>query len=130
MGLQIQHLEYKSEEFTHYFLCHYRPLSVGLDDLSRSLLNFKGGRQLDVEAWTDCSISELEKVPIKKDSLILRVLSSTEKIIHSVNDTPLDYLGKQVSEKFNACYSPSDRDYSWRGRFSALPTSASSRNQM
>lgn len=107
MGLQIQKLEFNSEEFTHYYLCQYRPLSVGLDDLSRSILNFKCGRQPDVEAWTECSVSELEQVHIKKDCLILRVLSSTEKIINDASDTPLDYLGIQVAKNLNAHYIPS-----------------------
>jgi predicted amidophosphoribosyltransferase len=106
MALQIQHLEFNSEKFTHYYLCQYRPLAVGLDDLSRSLLNFKCGRQLDVEAWTECSVSELKQLRIKNNCLILRVLNSTEKVIDHTSDTPLDHLGNQISKNSNAAYMP------------------------
>lgn len=105
MSLQCEFLEHHSEIFNHYYLCHYRPQAHGLDELSKSLLNFKRGWPLDVAAWTECSISELCKIGINKGCLILRALNSNEIAVDKPN-SPLDDLGRKIASALKGDYIP------------------------
>jgi hypoxanthine phosphoribosyltransferase len=106
MGLQSQDLEFDSETVKHYYLCNYKPKSQGWDNLSESLLHFKNGWSVDVEAWTECSLSELEKVSLEKPSLVLRALTSDEMSVSPLSDKPLDLLGRKMADQFNIRYKP------------------------
>jgi predicted amidophosphoribosyltransferase len=103
MSLAVQQLVCGNERFEHYYLCNYRPVTSGIDELSKSILNFKNGRALDVDAWIECSILELGKIKVERDCLIVRVLGSEETINPKAN-TPLDQLGKKLASKLQAEY--------------------------
>lgn len=104
MTLQRQDLVLDTERIPHYYLCNYRPRSAGADELSRSLINFKNDVPFHVEAWTDCSLLELDRIPIEAGCLVMRVLGSNELEVKS--ETALDKLGRKISECFQAIYHP------------------------
>lgn len=106
MALQSQLLEYNSEVFKHYFLCNYRPKSAGSDELSKSLICFKKGWILHVDAWTECTISALRVLNLGKESLILRVLNSDEELVSEKSNTSLDTLCRKTARKFKTNYMP------------------------
>lgn len=105
MSLQRESFEHHSEIIEHYYLCNYRPQLEGLDELSKSLLNFKNGWPLDVEAWTECAVTELAKVEINERWLILRALNSNETSVDKPNK-PLDVLGREIARAFKSHYHP------------------------
>ena len=96
MALQLQHIEVLGEYFTHYYLCNYRPRSVGSDQLSDSLIRFKECRRVDVEAWTECSILELTKVRFGEDLHIIRALNADEVKATKESRTALDWFGRRL----------------------------------
>lgn len=104
MALQTKYLEFGSETIPHYFLCNYRPVSVGLDALSKSLLNFKCGYRPDTTAWIECSLVELKKVQIENQSLVLRALASRE--LNATSNMTLDRLGNELAENKLLLYQP------------------------
>lgn len=106
MALQLQHIEFAGEYFTHYYLCNYRPRSVGSDYLSESLIRFKECRRVDVEAWTECAILELSKIKFDSDLLILRALNSEEMNATIASRTAMDWLGHQMQKEGLGRYYP------------------------
>lgn len=97
------------ESFEHYFLCHYKPLYVGRDSLSRSLIRFKNVNYVDVQAWVECSVEHLASLLGGKAITIVRALGSQElqspdDVIHSKN--PLDVLGLRLADQLAVDYKP------------------------
>jgi predicted amidophosphoribosyltransferase len=105
MGLQTQYLNFRSEKIPHHYLCNYRPVSAGLDELSKSLLNFKCGYRPDTAAWIECSILELEKIKIEKGCVVLRALASQEQ--GATVSTALDRLASELANARSLFYIPS-----------------------
>lgn len=89
-----------------YYLCNYRPLHLGGDRLSRSLIRFKEALAFDLQAWIECAIRELQQVDMPGDFIIMRALSSEETIIDSNADIALDKLGRAIAEVFNINWKP------------------------
>jgi len=106
MSLHKSVITYESEVFKHYYLCRYLPFSFGKDDLSKSIIQFKNGNSLDLQAWTECAASELGHVGIAKDSLIVRVLNSREVSVSPPGNTSLDYLGRILARVLSCDYRP------------------------
>jgi len=107
MSLQQSKLSYNPGHYVeHFYLCNYRPRHIGGDRLSRSILRFKDALAHDLRAWIDCAVSELQKVDIADDIIVMRALSSTETIIDASSDTALDKLGKAIAEKFAINWMP------------------------
>ncbi len=106
MALHRQIIEFEGENFEHLFLCHYQPLSAGSDNLSKSIICFKKNQFLHVEAWVECSISELEKASIGKKCLVLRVLDSDQIKIERQSTRPLDMLCRRIAVRFHLLYLP------------------------
>jgi len=103
MSLQkYKHITADLSEYTHFFLCNYKPRSSGEDHLSRSLLRFKSKLQIDIQAWIECSIVELEKV-IDKTFIIVRALHSGELV---ATNSPLDLLGSKLAQALKCQYTP------------------------
>lgn len=105
MGLQHQTLVCPAGEFPHYYLCQYRPMSSGYDELSRSLIQFKNMHTVHVRAWTECAIQELKAIIFRKDLIITRALGHTEK--RAVNGSPLDYFCEKLGQALGFSYSSS-----------------------
>lgn len=101
MALQTQLL---SGDQRHYYLCHYKSKAAGSDHLSQSLLRFKSGCEVDVEAWCSCATEELKKLELPENTLILRALSSSETFV-TVN-IGLDRLGARLQEELKVHYEP------------------------
>ena len=99
MALQLQQIEALGEYFTHYYLCNYRPRSVGSDQLSESLIRFKECKRVDVEAWTECSILELSKVRFSEDLQIIRALGLEEMNATTTSRTAMDWLGHRMEKE-------------------------------
>jgi predicted amidophosphoribosyltransferase len=93
----------------HYFLCHYLPLSAGIDAPSRSLLKFKRGAQPDLDAWTDCALTSLREIkpPLSPDTIIVRALHHLETRVTPSTLSSLDYLGQAIAAEFHCTYLPS-----------------------
>ena len=106
MGLQLKHIDFQREYFSHYYLCNYRPRFAGSDDLSKSLIRFKMLSRVDVEAWTECALIELNKVSFDKGLVIMRALGSDEKSVSPSSRTALDWLGRKLAEKLDGDYCP------------------------
>lgn len=106
MPLQLNHIEFQGEYYTHYYLCDYKPRSTGSDQLSQSLIRFKEGSRLDVEAWTECATQELGKIPSIERAVIMRALNSDETDVSLVKQTALDRLGKKLALEINGAYNP------------------------
>lgn len=106
MALQLQQIEALGEYFTHYYLCNYRPRSVGSDQLSESLIRFKECKRVDVEAWTECSILELSKVRFSEDLQIIRALGLEEMNATTTSRTAMDWLGHRMEKEGLGKYFP------------------------
>ncbi|MBN8650625.1 MAG: hypothetical protein J0L67_04325 [Cytophagales bacterium] len=89
---------------SHYYLCHYKSKAAGSDRLSQSLLRFKSGCDVDVEAWCSCAVEELKKLSLPENTLVLRVLSSSEVTTQEV--TGLDRLGARLQQELKVHYQP------------------------
>lgn len=79
MGLQKRKIEFDAEFFPHYYLCTYIPRSRGSDLLSQSLVHFKDGHSPHKQAWSECAVEELQKVPELKYSYVIRALGHSER---------------------------------------------------
>jgi predicted amidophosphoribosyltransferase len=75
-----------------------------LDELSKSIILFKKGNTIHLDAWIECAVESLEQVQITKGSTIVRALGHQEEVVSQ--DTSLDVLGKKLAEKFQAQYVP------------------------
>ncbi|HVX00593.1 MAG TPA: phosphoribosyltransferase family protein [Candidatus Babeliaceae bacterium] len=107
MGLQLSKIRYRPKRYVeHYYLCNYRPLHTGGDQLSQSLLRFKSAIQDDLRAWIDCSVSELKQLAIPRDVIVMRALGSHETAVESRTDTALDRLGKSIAKAFGIRWMP------------------------
>ncbi len=106
MALQHQNIDFEVESVNHYYLCNYLPTYKGNDDLSKSLIRFKSGSPIDVEAWTECFLSEIKKLSFKKEILVLRALSSDEMKVYSSNGTQLDKLALRLANLVTGTYQP------------------------
>ncbi len=93
MALQQRSFVCDGEVFPHYFLCNYKPYKAGPDNLSYSLIRFKHGEPIDVQAWSDCASDGLHTIPFKSNTIVLRALSSDETKVEHNAQTPLDKLG-------------------------------------
>lgn len=103
--LQTDFIEVDGERIVHHYLCHYRPLSAGLDKLSKSLIQFKNKFPNDVEAWIACSLeSTLELV--RESPTVLRALHWNELSVSPTTDLPIDLLGRELSRSFGGLYQP------------------------
>lgn len=107
MGLHSRKIIWGKETFTHHYLCHYKPLTAGHDELSRSLIHFKNGRPLHVEAWTECAVNALKKIQIAKECAIVRALGSQEVLVDETVPQSLDVLGQHLAKSFGCHYLPS-----------------------
>lgn len=105
MGLQQNILVVDGKPFDHYFLCHYKPYSSGVDRLSRSLIRFKNNYSIDVQAWIDCSVQELKAILLSENFTIVRALHSYEKEVIESN-LPLDHLCMALSSHTGSVYEP------------------------
>jgi predicted amidophosphoribosyltransferase len=105
MPLQHTYLSYNQHLYSHYFLCNYLPASAGRDNLSQSLLRFKKGRQPDLDAFIDCSISLFSTAPILSGAVIVRALHHQETTA-SGTVSPLDLLGQQLAQQYSHHYLP------------------------
>lgn len=101
MALQSQLL---SGALQHYYLCHYKSKAAGSDRLSQSLLRFKSGCEVDVEAWSSCIIEELKKFAWPENTLLLRALASNEVTIEQ--PTSLDRVGDRLRQELKFQYEP------------------------
>jgi hypothetical protein len=70
-------------------------VSSGLDELSKSLLNFKNGYRLDTSAWIECSLVELEKIEIVTGCVLLRALANEDQA--ATTFTALDRLANELA---------------------------------
>jgi predicted amidophosphoribosyltransferase len=106
MALQQTSILYRQSSYPHYYLCNYLPVAAGHDTLSRSLLQFKLGRQPDLAGWIDCSLEMLDAVPIAADTIIIRALHHDETF--AIIDPPasLDLLGQSLATHFRCDYRP------------------------
>lgn len=102
--LQSDYIEADGERITHYYLCHYKPWSAGFDRLSRSLIRFKNGSQIDLRAWTSCVIENLPST-LSAQPVIVRALSSNETDIVS-NHCALDHVGEKLAKHMHGYYLP------------------------
>lgn len=103
--LQSDYIEVTGERIPHYYLCHYKPLSSGFDRLSKSLIGFKKGNPIDLEAWTSCAVESLSDLPLSHP-LILRALHSQETSVNN-QGSPLDHLGVSLTDSLSGPYLPS-----------------------
>jgi len=106
MGFQQQWLRYADETFEHYYLCHYHPKWVGHDLLSESLLRFKQGQILDRDAWAECFLAEIKKIPMNHGTVLLRALGSDEKNVRMSKRNGMDYLGLKLAHSLTCRYQP------------------------
>ncbi len=107
MGLQQTSICYDRDlTYRHYFLCNYLPGSAGRDSFSESLLKFKRGQHPDLEAWIDCSLEESARIPIGRETVILRPLHHMETTIDPMRPASLDLLGDAMAERFGCLYRP------------------------
>lgn len=88
----------------HYYLCHYKSKAAGSDRLSHSLLRFKSGCAVDVEAWCSCAVEELSKLSLLEDTLVLRALASSE--FTAQEESGLDRLGARLQQELKFYYQP------------------------
>lgn len=58
------HQQFLKGTLNHYYLCHYKSKAAGSDRLSQSLLRFKSGCDVDVDAWSSCAVEELNKLAL------------------------------------------------------------------
>lgn len=106
MGLHQASISLHNGLYPHYYLCHYLPVTVGKDTLSRSLLKFKEGRQPDLDGWIDCSLEIFGPAPIPPDTLIVRALHHDETATTGDSPNSLDLLGQALAHHLQARYLP------------------------
>jgi hypothetical protein len=106
MALQQRSFVCDGEVYPHYYLCNYVPFATGSDKLSYSLIRFKRGEQIDMQAWTDCATDEIQKMVFPSKSIVLRALASHELRVQYVSSSPLDKLAFSVSSSIGARYRP------------------------
>jgi len=121
MRLQQTSIEYDDSFFPFYHLCHYLPLTAGIDTLSRSLLKFKRGKQPDLNTWIYSALQGLNDIPLSPDTTIIRALSHNETLVAQSLDpqaqspqlfssepgpSPLDRLGQTLAAHFHCHYRP------------------------
>lgn len=102
MALHKATLTDGSLEMDHYYLCHYVPLTVGKDFLSRSLLRFKERMELDLSAWVECSVEVLKSMSIE-GCIIVRAFNHVERF-HTLS--ALDHIGVKLAQTINCRYEP------------------------
>lgn len=102
--IQSDFIEVNGERIPHYYLCHYKPLSSGFDRLSKSLIGFKRGISVDLEAWTSCAVESFSH-PLLSPTLIVRALHSRETNV-AANNSSLDQLGISFADSLNGSYVP------------------------
>jgi predicted amidophosphoribosyltransferase len=107
MGLQETFITYNNSLFRFFYLCHYLPLIVGPDTLSRSLLKFKRGIQPDLDAWIECSLEVFPDIPLSPGTTIVRALRHGETKVPESTPTSLDLLGQTLAANFHCRYLPS-----------------------
>ncbi|HLZ87856.1 MAG TPA: phosphoribosyltransferase [Puia sp.] len=108
MGLQETSVIFQKIRYRHYFLCHYLPLTSGIDTVSRSLLKFKRGAQPDLENWLHRTRCALRETPISlpPDTIIIRALHHNETSPSQNRPISLDLLGQTLSGHFHFPYLP------------------------
>jgi predicted amidophosphoribosyltransferase len=111
MGLYESSIPNHPAAKRHYFLCHYLPITAGIDTPSRSLLKFKRGAQPDLDAWIDCALHSLHEISpaLSPDTVIIRALHHNETSLAEPVPAPsaLDLLGHAIATQFNCRYIPS-----------------------
>jgi hypothetical protein len=117
MSLQEASIKYNDSLYRYYYLCHYLPLSAGVDTLSRSLLKFKRGIQPDLNAWIECTLEVFHNIPLSPGTIIIRALRHDETQVHGsppaalLPSSPslysLDLLGQTLAANFQCRYLPS-----------------------
>jgi len=107
MSLQETSITYNDSSYRHYYLCHYLPLSAGVDTLSRSLLKFKRGIQPDLDAWIRSALEVFHNIPLSPDTIIIRALRHDETQVQGAPSSSLDLLGQALSTPFQCQYLPS-----------------------
>ena len=116
MSLQETSITYNDSSYRHFYLCHYLPLSAGVDPLSRSLLKFKRGIQPDLDAWIENTLEVFHNIPLSPDTIIIRALRHDETQVQqsppssvapsSSLPSSLDLLGQALSTRFQCQYLP------------------------
>jgi ATP-dependent DNA helicase RecQ len=109
MGLHESSIPCPPGSVWHYFLCHYLPVTAGIDPPSRSLLKFKRAAQPDLDGWIDCALLALREMepPLSPDTIIVRALGHQETSIHTPPlQTSLDLLGQAIATQFHCRYFP------------------------
>lgn len=106
MALQERTFLCDGETYPHYYLCNYKPYSEGADKLSYSLIRFKKGEHVDVQAWTDCAVAALKSLAISSKPVVLRALHSHETKLTNASGTALDNLARAISAALGGTYRP------------------------
>lgn len=105
MALQERIIASPSGPVVHHYLCHYKPRAVGADKLSESLLRFKQGYPVDLQAWTECAQAALVTV-LDPQTTIIRALSHKELTIINPPYTSLDILASRLAFQCAGQYLP------------------------
>lgn len=106
MSLKHHKVSLTTREIDHYFLCYYKRLSSGYDRLSKSLIHFKQGVDVDVRAWTSVATELVPPVIEGNNLIVIRSLSSNEVEIDRSLPTALDYLGSKLADACSGTYAP------------------------
>jgi len=104
MGLQCRSISFEGKTFQHYYLCHYRPIRAGADALSQSLVRFKQGLKLHVDAWSACAVQELVKKGLGTSGIIVHARRSVESRLLHLEDSPLALLCKTLAQSGTGVY--------------------------
>jgi predicted amidophosphoribosyltransferase len=105
MALQERIIACSSGPVVHRYLCHYKPKATGADKLSESLLRFKCGHPVDLQAWTACAQASLASI-LDQHTLLIRALSHQELIVVNPPYTSLDILGSRLAHQCGCRYFP------------------------
>ncbi len=106
MILQERNFLCDGETYPHYYLCNYKPYREGIDKLSYSLIRFKKGERVDIQAWTACSAEGLRRIDITSNPVTLRALHSHETKVTKASDTSLDNLARAIATATRGRYMP------------------------
>ena len=108
MGLQETSILVENIRYRHYYLCHYIPLTTGIDTVSRSLLKFKRGAQPDLGNWLDRSLCAIQAkpIPLPSGAIIIRALHHRETRVTPDHPCSLDLLGQTLAGHFRVPYLP------------------------
>jgi predicted amidophosphoribosyltransferase len=106
MALHQTFLFHSGALYPHYHLCYYLPRSVGRDELSRSLLNFKLSVPEDIQGWIDRALCLLPQDLFPPGICVVRALHHDELVANSGYATPLDLLGAALAANFKGRYLP------------------------